>query len=150
MLAAMQDMQPSKTSFQLVSIDLGDGNPPTTLLRMCQANRAISLVLRQVHAALCPVDVTLDQFQLTASKQSHAAIKTVEGPDCFWIFKYGATGRHSHKGQSHQPGNCCPGLQAAWCGTLQLFRTWRAWQGKANMLSCNLLSISSASIALLL
>ena len=97
MLAAMQDMQPSKTSFQLVSIDLGDGNPPATLLRMCEANRAISLVLRQVHAALCPVDVTLDQFQLTASKQSHAAIKTVEGPDCFWIFKYGATGRHSHK-----------------------------------------------------
>lgn len=97
MLVAMQDMQSSKTSFQLVSIDLGSGNPPATLLRMCQANKAISLVLRQVHAALCPVDVTLDQFHFTASKQRHAAIKTMEGPDCFWIFKYGATSRHSHK-----------------------------------------------------
>ena len=79
MLVAMQDMQSSKTSFQLVSIDLGSGNPPATLLRMCQANKAISLVLRQVHAALCPVDVTLDQFHFTASKQRHAAIKTMGG-----------------------------------------------------------------------
>ena len=94
---------------------MGSGNPPATLLRMCQANKAISLVLRQVHAALCPVGVTLDQFHFTASKQRHAAIKTMEGPDCFWIFKYGATSRHSHKVRSDQPCNCCSSLPAAWC-----------------------------------
>lgn len=92
----MQVMPPSKTSFQLVSIARGVEHDPGTLLRMSQGHSSITLVLRQVHAVICP-HVTLDQFRLTASKQRHAAIKTLEGPDCFWIFKYGATGSHSHK-----------------------------------------------------
>lgn len=92
----MQVMPPSKTSFELVSIARGDGHDPGTLLRMSQGPSSITLVLRQVHAVLCP-NVTLDQFRLTASKQRQAAIKTLEGPDCLWIFKYGATGSHSHK-----------------------------------------------------
>ena len=92
----MQVMPPSKTSFELVSIARGNGHDPGTLLRMSQGPSSITLVLRQVHAVLCP-NVTLDQFRLTASKQRQAAIKTLEGPDCLWIFKYGATGSHSHK-----------------------------------------------------
>ena len=92
----MQGMPASKTSFQLVNIPRGDDHPPGTLLRMCQVSGSISLVMRQVQAVLCP-HVTLDQFRLTASKQRHAAIKTLEGPDCLWVFKYGATGSHSHK-----------------------------------------------------
>ena len=76
---------------------MGDGNPPATLLRMSQSTSSITLVLRQVHAALCPVEVTWDQFKHTASKHKQAAIKTLEGPDCYWVFKFGATGRHNSK-----------------------------------------------------
>ena len=92
----MQEMAASKTIFQQVSIERGDGQPPATLLRMAQASGSISLVMRQVHLELCPY-ITLSQFRFTASKQRHAAIKTLQGPDCLWIFKHGATSSHSHQ-----------------------------------------------------
>lgn len=91
----MQVMSASKTSFQLVTIAMGQGCPPVTLLRMSQASGSITLVLRQVQAELCP-SVTLGQFRLTANRQRTAAIKSLEGPDCLWVFKYGATKAHSH------------------------------------------------------
>ncbi len=93
-IPVLQAMSTSKTSFQLVSIELGDGKPAATLLRMSNSNR-ITLVMRQVHAALCPL-ATYTQFRLSASKQTREAIRTVEGPDCLWIYKYGATSSHSH------------------------------------------------------
>ena len=92
----MRGMPASKTSFQLVLVDRGDDKPPATLLRMAQASGNISLGMRQVHAELCPY-ITLGQFRLTASKQRSSAIKTLEGPDCLWVFKYGATGSHNHR-----------------------------------------------------
>ena len=76
---------------------MGEGNPPATLLRMSQSSSSITLVLKQVHAALCPAEVSVDQFRLTASKQRHEAIKALTGPDCYWVFKYGAINRHSSK-----------------------------------------------------
>lgn len=85
----------SNTIFQLVAIDLGNGKPPATLLRMSPSPARVCLVMRQVHSALVP-DVSLDQFRLTASKQHAKAIKALQGPDCWWIFKFGATSRHSH------------------------------------------------------
>ena len=91
----MQVMSASKTSFQLVTIAMGQGCPPVTLLRMSQASGSITLVLRQVQAELCP-SVTLGQFRLTANRQRTATIKSLEGPDCLWVFKYGATKAHSH------------------------------------------------------
>lgn len=94
---ALQVMQASKTTFQLVSIAMGDGNPPATLLRMSQSSSSITLVLRQVHAALCPLEVSWEQFKLTASKQRQTPLRIVEGPDCYWMYKYGAIGRHSSR-----------------------------------------------------
>ena len=130
----MQVMTASKTTFQLVSIARGDDLPPVTLLRMCQVSGSIALVLRQVHAALCS-DVSLDQFRLTASKQRQAAIKTWEGPDCLWIFKYGATQSHSHRvnviSLATAIGACTAhGLQHVALSSLESLR----WPGKYTIL----------------
>lgn len=127
-------MTASKTTFQLVSIARGDDLPPVTLLRMCQVSGSIALVLRQVHAALCS-DASLDQFRLTASKQRHAAIKTWEGPDCLWIFKYGATQSHSHRvnviSLATAIGACTAhGLQHVALSSLESLR----WPGKYTIL----------------
>ena len=90
--ALVQIMQASKISYQLALVPMGEQQPPATLLRLGFSTKRVSLVLRQVHAALLP-HVTLSAFQSSCSKS--CGIKLLKGKECYWAYKLGATKRHS-------------------------------------------------------
>jgi len=78
--ALVQIMQASKISYQLALVPMGEQQPPATLLRLGFSTRRVSLVLRQVHAALLP-HVTLSAFQSSCSKSG--GIKLLKGKECY-------------------------------------------------------------------
>ena len=99
MLVAMQDMQSSKTSFQLVSIDLGRWQSSSNLAEDVSSQQE-PLAWCPEAGACCPLSCGCDTGSIPASQplsRDMQPSRPVEGPDCFWIFKYGATSRHSHK-----------------------------------------------------
>ena len=85
-------MQASKVSYQLALVPMGEDQPPATLLRLGFSTKRVSLVMRQVHAALLP-HITLSAFQSSCSKSG--GIKLLKGKECYWAYKLGATKKHS-------------------------------------------------------